>query len=255
MARVTDKLLDQNLKDIAVKKYEKQKLSRVPTEIVDLVSKGKVYPKSNPLSSGEIEMRYMTAYDEDILTSPTFLQKGIALDKLLEAIIISDINLNDLTVPDKNALIVDARILSYGKMYPVVITTPDNQTIETEVDLSKLDIIDITLDPDENGEFNYQINDTYNIKFRYPPATANTETKSEFLKHVIMQVNDSRVKNDIAEFIQYDFRIDDSKKFQKYFYENLPRLDLSVDINYTTTEGNQETFRAGFQLGTDLFWF
>jgi hypothetical protein len=255
MARVTNKLADQNLKDIAIDKYEKKKISRIPTEIVDLVSQGKVYPKSHPLSSGELEMRYMTAYDEDILTSPTYVAKGIAIDKLLESLIVSDIDLKDITVADKNGLIIDARILSYGKMYPVQVTTPEGDTIKTEVDLSKLDIIPITLESDENGEFDYRINETHNIKFRYPPSSDDTKKTSDFLNYVITQINESRDKNDIAEFIKYDFRVSDSKKFQTYFYDNAAKLDLSADIEYTNKEGNQETFRAGFQIGADLFWF
>ena len=63
-----------------------------PTEVVELPSKGLLYPEENPLSSGKIEMKYMTAKEEDILTNQSYIQKGTVLDKLLQALIVSKIN-------------------------------------------------------------------------------------------------------------------------------------------------------------------
>ena len=89
--------------------------SKFPTEVVELPSKGYFYPKESPLASGKVEMKYMTAREEDILTSPNLLKQGIAIDKLLEALIVDKkINIDDLLIGDKNALIVAARILAYG---------------------------------------------------------------------------------------------------------------------------------------------
>ena len=107
---------------------------KIPTEIVTLPSKGLLYPKESPLSKGEIEMKYMTAKEEDILTNQSYIQKGIVLDKLLQALIVSDINYNDLVVGDKNAIMVAARILGYGKDYSF---TYDNKDIT--IDLSEID--------------------------------------------------------------------------------------------------------------------
>ena len=84
---------------------------KFPTEVINLPSKGLIYPKDNPLSSGKIEMKYMTAKEEDILTNANYIQKGIVLDKLVESLIISKINYNDLIVGDKNALLIAARVL------------------------------------------------------------------------------------------------------------------------------------------------
>ena len=89
----------------------------IPTETIDLPSKGLIYPSDNPLSSGKIEMKYMTAKEEDILTNQNYIQKGIVLDKLLQALIVSKINYSDLIVGDKNAIMVAARVLGYGKDY------------------------------------------------------------------------------------------------------------------------------------------
>ena len=90
-----------------------------PTEMVELPSKGIFYPESSPLSSGKVEMKYMTAKEEDILTNQAYIQKGTVIDKLLQALIISKINYNDLITGDKNAIMVAARILGYGKDYKI----------------------------------------------------------------------------------------------------------------------------------------
>ena len=79
---------------------------KFPTEEIDLPSKGLVYSKENPLSSGTVEIKYMTAKEEDILTNQSYIQKGIVLDKLLKSLIVDDkINIDDLIVGDKNALL------------------------------------------------------------------------------------------------------------------------------------------------------
>ena len=93
---------------------------KFPTEIVDLPSKGLLYPQDSPLSSGKIELKYMTAREEDILTSQNLIKKGIVIDKLLEALIVTEgVKTDDLIVGDKNAIMVAARILAYGPDYTV----------------------------------------------------------------------------------------------------------------------------------------
>jgi hypothetical protein len=92
-----------------------------PTEVVDLPSKGLVYPETSPLSSGKVEMKYMTAKEEDILSNQSYIQKGTVLDKLLESLVVTKgINVRDLIVGDKNALFVAARVLGYGKDYSFI---------------------------------------------------------------------------------------------------------------------------------------
>ena len=100
MAKHTDRYDNDNLINLAKQKYETSQRSTLPTEIVYLPSKGKIYPKSSPLSEGKLEMRYMTAYDEDILTNTSYLEDGITLDKLLEALIITNVNVNDIALVD-----------------------------------------------------------------------------------------------------------------------------------------------------------
>ena len=61
----------------------------IPTEIVELPSKGLIYPPSSPLSKGEVEMKYMTAKEEDILTNQNYINKGTVLDELIKSLIVS----------------------------------------------------------------------------------------------------------------------------------------------------------------------
>ena len=90
-----------------------------PTEFVELPTQGKYYPEGHPLHGEEsIEIRYMTAKDEDILTSETLLKKGLAIERLLQSVIVNKaIDVNTLYVGDKNAILIAARITGYGNQY------------------------------------------------------------------------------------------------------------------------------------------
>tara|TARA_R110002020_G_scaffold358348_1_gene570612 strand:+ start:61 stop:822 length:762 start_codon:yes stop_codon:yes gene_type:complete len=114
---------------------QKQKFA---SEVIDLPSKGKCYPKDSPLSSGKLEIKYMTAREEDILTSQNLLKKGIVIEKLLDSLILTGgITTNDLILGDKNAVMVAARILAYGPDYTCEVTEPNTgQTIEHTFNLA-----------------------------------------------------------------------------------------------------------------------
>ena len=91
-----------------------------PTEVLSLPSQGLLYPEDSPLRSGTIDVKYMTAKEEDILTSVNLINQGIVIDKLLESVIAdSKIKLDDMLVGDKNALMVGTRVLGYGKNYEI----------------------------------------------------------------------------------------------------------------------------------------
>ena len=251
MTKHTDRYSNENLINLATDKYDKTKKSTLPTEIVTLASGGKVYPKSHPLSSGKVEMRYMTAYDEDILTNASYISEGVVLDKLLEALITSDIDIKDIASVDKDGLIIHARIVSYGKMYPVLVTDPTSgKSLKREVNLSKISAVDFKLESDDNGEFDYQINEDIKLKFRYA-VSENKETVSSALMKAITQINKSRKSSDIERFIKYEFLAADAKKFRTYIADNAPAMNYEYEF-----EGEDGgTFKARFQPGTDLFWF
>ena len=95
-----------------------------PTEIIELPSKGYFYPAGHPLSEGKIEIKNMTAKEEDILSSQTLIKQGVVIDKLLQSLIVTKVKYDDLLLVDKNAIFIAARILSYGKDYEVELACP-----------------------------------------------------------------------------------------------------------------------------------
>ena len=109
--------------------------TKFPTEIIDLPTKGLLYPKDSPVSSGKIEMKYMTAKEEDILTNQNYITRGIVIDKLIQSLIVDKtVNYTELLAGDKNALLIAARILGYGEIYDF-----NYQGEKISVDLSKLE--------------------------------------------------------------------------------------------------------------------
>ena len=102
------------------------KKQKFPSEIIDLPSGGKIYGKDSPLHQGKIEIKYMTAKEEDILTSANLIKKGAVLEKLLDSLILTPgISSNDLVMGDKNAIMIAVRILAYGPEYSAEVTHPD----------------------------------------------------------------------------------------------------------------------------------
>ena len=153
-------LTDEQLKELALKQYtnETVKKTNFPTEIVPLPSKGKLYPKDHPLASGQIELKYMTAREEDILTSQNLIKQGTVLNKLLESLIVTPCNYDDIYVGDKNALLVAARILGYGKDYTIEIDDPfSGNKQKITIDLTEIEDKEINEDnfPEHINYFEY----------------------------------------------------------------------------------------------------
>ena len=126
--------------------------NKFPTEVIDLPSEGKLYPEDSPLRSGKLELKYMTAKEEDILTSQNLLEKGLVIEKLLEALIIDkNIKVNDLVTGDKDAVLIASRILAYGPEYKVNVKNPTSgENIEHVFDLSDCPFKKLPEDVDEN---------------------------------------------------------------------------------------------------------
>ena len=127
---------------------------KLPTEMVELPSKGLLYSEESGLKSGKIEMKYMTAKEEDILTNQSYISKGTVLDKLMQSLIVSEINYNELLIGDKNAVMVAARILGYGSEYSF-----DYNGNSEIVDLSLLENkeIDESLFKEGNNSFSFTL--------------------------------------------------------------------------------------------------
>jgi hypothetical protein len=100
---------------------------KFPSEIIDLPSEGRLYPEGHPCKDGKIEIKYMTAKEEDILTSQNLIRKGVVIDRVLDSLILTNgVKVEDLIIGDKNAVMVAARVLAYGPEYPCEITNPNN---------------------------------------------------------------------------------------------------------------------------------
>ena len=159
----------------------------VPTEMIDLPSKGLVYPKENPLSAGQVEMKYMTAREEDILTNVNLLRQGLAIEKMLKSLIKTEVKYEDLTLGDRNALLVAARILAYGKDYNLKYANPNTGQEEViVVDLQKLGYKNVDLSLfSNNNEVSYEL-----------PFTKNTVTFK------ILTIDDDKRIDDEAKGIK-----------------------------------------------------
>jgi hypothetical protein len=229
---------------------------KIPTETVTLPSKGLLYPETSPLAKGELEMKYMTAKEEDILTNSNYLKNGTVIDKLLQALIVTPIDYNELLIGDKNAVLIAARVLGYGKDYSFKYTHPNGQEAETTVDLSKLEdkVVDESLFKRGSNEFQFTLPHSGNlITFKLlthgdeqkieaeikglkkinPNATTDITTR---LKHMITSVEGKRDQKDIREFIDTYLLAKDARALRDYYNKVSPDINMVFkpeDENYT----------------------
>jgi len=219
---------------------------KIPTEKVSLPSKGLLYPESSPLASGEIEMKYMTAKEEDILTNANYIRQGTVIDKLLQALIITPINYNELLIGDKNAILIAARILGYGKDYSFKYINKRGEEIEANVDLSTLEdkIINEKLYKRGSNEFHFTLPHSGN-EVTFCLLTHGDEQKIEAeikglqkitpgvssdvttrLKHIITSVEGKRDQKDIRDFVDNYLIAKDARALREYYNQVSPDINL-----------------------------
>ena len=107
-----------------------------------------MYPEGHPLASGKIEIKYMTAREEDILTSLSLIQDGSVIDELLKSVVVTKVDFNDIIIGDKNAIMLATRILGYGKEYKAEITCRAFKNIKSyfpKLNLFKLKFLNLLL--------------------------------------------------------------------------------------------------------------
>ena len=240
---------------------------KFPSEVIDLPSRGKVYSKDNPLSTGKVEIKYMTAREEDILTSQNLIQKGIVIDKLLESLIITDeVSIDDLILGDKNAIMVAARILAYGPEYLVEVTLPDNgDKIEHIFNLADCPFKYISDDVKGNSfEITLPVSKS-KIKFKLLNGHDEKKIDKEIeslqklnslvspelttrLKHTIVEVDGSDEKGKIYDFV-------DNMLSRDSFYLRQQLAKVSPDIELTQDlEIGGKTVSVDIPLTVDFFW-
>ena len=246
-----------------------------PTEFIELPSKGHFYADDNPLSSGKVEMKYMTAKEEDILTSQNLIKKGIVLDKLLEQLIISPgVKLDDILVGDKNAIFIAARVLAYGKDYKIKFKDPSTgDDIEDTIDLTKLDPRELDFDKFNRGDniFEYTLphservvhwkllthSDEQAIDAELKGMKKFTKNKNQTsevttrLKYVIKALDGDDDRARIKSFVDKELLARDSLAFREHIKENTPDLDRTFNFE---SEDTGYTERMTIPLGVDFFY-
>jgi hypothetical protein len=235
----------------------------VPTEQIDLPSKGLIYSKENALSSGEVEMYYMTAKTEDILTNINLLRQGLAIEKMLKSLIKSPINYEDLTLGDRNGLLIAARILAYGKDYTFNYRNPNTSEEEqVTVDLQNLKYkeLDWTKFKNEN-EFSFVLpHSKTEVTFKILTVGDDKKMDEEIkgykknmgqelgalstrLKHQITSVGGDYSTKAVRDFIDGGYLLSrDSIELRKRISEITPDIDTKVSF----------TLKDGTEVDTDL---
>jgi hypothetical protein len=235
---------------------------KLPTEVIELPSKGLLYPEGSELAKGTLEMKYMTAKEEDILTNQSYIQKGTVLDKLMKSLIISKINYDELLIGDKNAIMVAARILGYGKDYSFSILGEDHT-----VDLSTLENKPLNEELFKDGENNFEFTlphsgnkvtfkllthkDEQNISRELEGLKKiNKDSSPELttrLKYLITSVEGKTESKDIREFVDNYLLARDSRALREYVKEIQPDVDLTFFPEGSSTSQN-------IPIGVSFFW-
>ena len=228
---------------------------KFPTEVVDLPSKGLLYPEGSPLSSGKIEIKYMTAKEEDILTSANLIKQGVVVEKLLESLIIDkSIKIDDLLIGDKNSILIASRILAYGKEYEVVI---DGRKIEVDLTTLKDIPLDESIITKGANEFEFELpatkrNLTFKLLTSGDEKTIDEEIKgyekihgigyelTTRLKHQIISIDGDTKRASINSFVDNEFLSRDSIAFRAHVASIMPDVDMTS--SYTDEEGNEKEF-------------
>tara|TARA_A100001201_G_scaffold141007_1_gene135383 strand:- start:674 stop:1516 length:843 start_codon:yes stop_codon:yes gene_type:complete len=249
--------------------------SLFPTEIIPLPSKGLVYPLDHPLSSGEVEIRYMTAKDEDILTNPNYLKRGLALDKLYEAIVVGNgkglpVNMNEMIMGDRSAVMLAARLLGYGSDYDIKVTHPDTgKEIPYTVDLNQLKPKEIDESLYNNTkEFEYELPvSKKKVVFKLQTIVEQKAIEKDIraqekagiplrnqtttLKHCIVSIDGNDDNKFITDFVDNYLLAKDSLHLRKYMLDINPDFDLTVTIDIPGEDFYQE---MALPIDTTFFW-
>ena len=275
---------NKEMVELAKQQYEQKQVSdyKFPTEIIELPSNGLVYPKDNPLSSGKIELKYMTAKEEDILTTQSYIKDGSVLDRLFQSLIVSNgdglpIKYVDLVVGDKNAIMVASRILGYGKEYNVEVTDPFGGEKQKEtIDLTQFENKEydgsnqIEL---HKNEFEFELPQSKRlITFQLLTESKERKVKHELeavkkqskkmgdvtskelttrLKNMVVSVDGDSDKNVINRFVDNELFAIDSKALRSYIKEIGPDIDLTWEFISDETGERKE---MSMPMGTNFFW-
>ena len=241
--------------------------SMFPTEEVTLPSKGLIYPADNPLAKGSVEMKYMTAKEEDILTNETYIKKGTVIDKLLQSLIITPINYSDLIIGDKNALLVAARVLGYGKDYTFKINGRTHNIDLTELEDKELD--PKYLNKPNHNEFTFTLpiikkEVTFKLLTHLDEKKIEEELKglkkmkqevgelTTRLKYIITSIDSDYERKTVRNFVDNQLLARDSRALREYIRKVQPDVDMTFEYE---DEDTGETKRGvNVPLNINFLW-
>lgn len=243
-----------------------------PTEVITLPSKGLIYPETNPLSKGSVEIKYMTAREEDILASQNLIKKGVVLDKLFESVVVSEgVSVGDISVGDKNAILLATRILGYGADYNVEVVDPfSGETQKVVIDLSQIqtkEVDDTLLNRENRYEFVLPISKK-KIKFKLLTHKDEIDITAEIqalnrlvkgdgavsqdvstrLRYMIQEVDGNTDRGFINNFVKNNLLARESKALREYVRTISPDLDLKYQFTSDLT-GESEALDIPFGVG------
>ena len=235
--------------------------------MVDLPSKGKLYPKGHPLKEGKIELKYMTAREEDILTSANLITKGLVIEKLLDSLILTEgVKCDDLLIGDKNSVMVAARILAYGPEYEAQVTHPTTgQTATKTFNLADCPFKKL---PDDISENKFEVElpiSKKKITFKIltgkdenlivddlkSSEKIGSEVQPELttrLRHTITSVEGDKKQSTINEFVN-NLLARDSMFLRQEIKRVSPDIELKQEIDL-----GGETVEVNIPMTVNFFW-
>jgi len=248
-----------------------------PTEFVELPSRGQFYPPDHPLHGKDvIEMRFMTAKDEDILTSPALLKKGVAIDRLIQNLVVdNNINPSNLLIGDKNAMLLAARISGYGEQYPVALQCNScGEVTQHDFNLAELELnhgvqpgegnnVSLT----ERGTFIAELPVTkFSAEFRlltgedesYLQQSAEKLKKyslpeasaTNLLKRLVVTINGVESSSEISNFID-NMPAQDARFLRACVQVVTPNVDMSQEVECSSCGAVTET---EVPFTSEFFW-
>ena len=242
------------------------------SEVIELPSQGWYYPAGHPLASGKLEIYYMTARHEDILSSKNLIQRGIVIDKLMEALIVDKrVKYDDLLLGDKNGLVVASRILGYGKTYQTNVTCPVCGNVSVhDIDLEEIKDKPLYTEniPRGTNEFTFVLPATKKVvKFKLlthkdekaivaelegvkkSGSQTTTAVTTRMMKSIISidgETDGTIIKNTIDNMLARD-----AMEFRKFAKQVNPDIDMSFDFECSSCS---HTERMEVMIDVNFFW-
>lgn len=245
-----------------------------PTEVIDLPSRGYFYPDGHPLASGKIELKYMTAKEEDILSSANLIKQGVVIDRLLQSLIVTKVKYDDILLMDKNAIFIAARVLAYGNDYEVQLECPNCKTKQTEhIDLSAFDEKEVDWEVFTKGQTTYDFKLPISKKVLSLKMLTHGDEKlieealkaakkvSRFtgvdpelttrLKHMVTAVDGVADKNLVSTTVD-NMLSRDSLALREYLKNITP--EVSTNFHYQCGNCEHSNEKMAVPIGISFFW-